>query len=108
MNTKDRRLAGSLLVAAVAAAILRSRSRAYRDLAALEERDSDADGIPDVYAATTQAPPIPAVRGSAPPRSHCSRHPTPAGTSDQNRQNRACLPRQAQGLRRDAELDEHR
>ena len=48
-------LAGSLLAAAVAAVILRSRNRAYRDLAALEECDSDADGIPDVYDATTQA-----------------------------------------------------
>lgn len=47
-------LAGSLLAAAVAAVILRSRNRTYRDLAVLEARDSDADGIPDVYDETTQ------------------------------------------------------
>jgi Na+:H+ antiporter, NhaA family len=63
-------LAGSLLAAAVAAAILRSRNRAYRDLAALEECDSDADGIPDVYDATTQTHPTPAVTGSAAPPAH--------------------------------------
>lgn len=47
-------LAGSLLAAAVAAVILRSRNRTYRDLAVLEARDSDADGIPDVCDETTQ------------------------------------------------------
>jgi Na+:H+ antiporter, NhaA family len=48
-------LAGSLLAAALAAVILRRRNRVYRELAAIEERDSDADGIPDVYDTTTLA-----------------------------------------------------
>jgi NhaA family Na+:H+ antiporter len=61
-------LTGSLLAAAVAAAILGSRNRAYRDLAALEERDSDADGIPDVYEGTIQTPVTPSVTGSSAPR----------------------------------------
>lgn len=38
-------LAGSLL----AAVVLRIRNRHYRRLAEIEERDADADGIPDVY-----------------------------------------------------------
>ena len=66
-------LASSLLAAALAAVILRSWNRAYRDLAAIEERDSGADGIPDVYAATT-----PATTGSAPPTA-ASAADTPAG-----------------------------
>ena len=42
-------LAGSMLSALAAAVILRLRNRHYRRLCAEEERDSDADGIPDVY-----------------------------------------------------------
>jgi hypothetical protein len=56
------RTGSSLLAAALAAVIFRSWNRAYRDLAAIEERDSGADRIPDVYDATT-----PATTGSAPP-----------------------------------------
>jgi NhaA family Na+:H+ antiporter len=66
-------LASSLLAAALAAVIFRSRNRAYRGLAAIEERDSDADGIPDVYDATT-----PVTTGSAPPTAH-SAAGTPRG-----------------------------
>jgi hypothetical protein len=66
-------LASSLLAAALAAVILRSRNRAYRDLAAIEERDSGADRIPDVYAATT-----PATTGSAAPTA-ASAADTPRG-----------------------------
>jgi NhaA family Na+:H+ antiporter len=42
-------LAGSVLAAVLAAGLLRARNRAYRRLAELEELDSDADGVPDVY-----------------------------------------------------------
>jgi hypothetical protein len=66
-------LASSLFAAALAAVIFRSRNRAYRGLAAIEERDSDADGIPDVYDATT-----PVTTGSAPPTAH-SAAGTPRG-----------------------------
>ena len=42
-------LAGSLLSAALACVLLRLRNRTYRQMCAEEERDDDADGIPDVY-----------------------------------------------------------
>ncbi|MGA7205497.1 MAG: Na+/H+ antiporter NhaA [Specibacter sp.] len=42
-------LAGSVLAALLAAVVLRSRNRHYRNLAELEAADSDGDGIPDVY-----------------------------------------------------------
>ena len=42
-------LAGSLASALLATGVLRARNRVYRRLCELEERDSDLDGIPDVY-----------------------------------------------------------
>jgi NhaA family Na+:H+ antiporter len=42
-------LCGSLLAALLAAVVLRSRNRMYRQICEAEERDSDADGTPDVY-----------------------------------------------------------
>ncbi|TQM09087.1 sodium/proton antiporter (NhaA family) [Pseudonocardia kunmingensis] len=42
-------LTGSLLAALLATVVLRSRNRHYRRICAEEERDTDADGIPDVY-----------------------------------------------------------
>ena len=42
-------LAGSLLAALLATVVLRTRNRHYRRIRAEEERDTDADGIPDVY-----------------------------------------------------------
>jgi Na+:H+ antiporter, NhaA family len=42
-------LAGSLLAAALASVVLRSRNRSYRRLREEEEVDADADGVPDVY-----------------------------------------------------------
>ena len=42
-------LVGSLLAATLAAVALRLRNRVYRRIAELESRDSDADGIPDVF-----------------------------------------------------------
>ncbi|SNT65504.1 Na+:H+ antiporter, NhaA family [Asanoa hainanensis] len=42
-------LLGSVIAAALAAVVLRARNRHYRILCAEEERDSDADGIPDAY-----------------------------------------------------------
>ena len=42
-------LAGSLLSALVATGVLRARNRVYRRLREVEERDTDRDGIPDVY-----------------------------------------------------------
>jgi NhaA family Na+:H+ antiporter len=42
-------LLGSLLSALLAAVVLRIRNGVYRRLQAEEERDTDADGIPDVY-----------------------------------------------------------
>ncbi len=60
--------------------IFRSRNRAYRDLAAIEERDSDADGIPDLYEATT-----PATTGSAPPTAAGAAGTPRGGASDRNR-----------------------
>jgi NhaA family Na+:H+ antiporter len=42
-------LCGSLLAAVLASVALRLRNRTYRRIAELEQRDDDADGIPDVY-----------------------------------------------------------
>jgi NhaA family Na+:H+ antiporter len=42
-------LAGSVLSAFLAGVLLRLRNRTYRRLCADEERDDDADGVPDVY-----------------------------------------------------------
>jgi NhaA family Na+:H+ antiporter len=42
-------LVGSLLAATLASLVLRARNRVYRRLCEVEERDEDADGIPDVY-----------------------------------------------------------
>lgn len=42
-------LTGSLVAALVATGLLRARNRVYRRLCEIEERDSDLDGIPDVY-----------------------------------------------------------
>jgi NhaA family Na+:H+ antiporter len=42
-------LVGSLLAAALSAVLLRLRNRVYRRMCEIEERDSDADGTPDVY-----------------------------------------------------------
>ena len=44
-------LVGSLLAAVVSGALLRARSRRYDAVALREVADSDADGIPDVFAA---------------------------------------------------------
>ncbi|WP_104108830.1 Na+/H+ antiporter NhaA [Arthrobacter sp. N199823] len=42
-------LAGSLASALLATVVLRIRNKHYRQLAELEDRDDDGDGIPDVY-----------------------------------------------------------
>ncbi|WP_033341466.1 Na+/H+ antiporter NhaA [Catenuloplanes japonicus] len=42
-------LAGSVIAALLATIVLRARNRHYQRLAAEEELDADADGIPDVY-----------------------------------------------------------
>ena len=42
-------LTGSLLAAALATVVLRIRNRVYRRMAEEEQRDTDRDGIPDVY-----------------------------------------------------------
>ncbi|NYD43623.1 Na+/H+ antiporter NhaA [Nocardioides panaciterrulae] len=42
-------LVGSVLAAALASVLLRARNRVYWRLCELEERDEDADGVPDVY-----------------------------------------------------------
>lgn len=42
-------LVGSLTAALLASVVLRLRNRVYRRIQALEERDSDADGVPDVF-----------------------------------------------------------
>lgn len=42
-------LTGSLIAALLAAAVLRSRNRTYRRIHEDEQRDTDQDGIPDVY-----------------------------------------------------------
>ncbi len=42
-------LLGSLLSALCASVVLVARNRAYKRIAAIETRDEDGDGIPDVY-----------------------------------------------------------
>ena len=42
-------LAGSLAAAALAAIVLRARTRVYRRIAEAEARDEDGEGVPDVY-----------------------------------------------------------
>ncbi|MFC3502826.1 Na+/H+ antiporter NhaA [Micromonospora krabiensis] len=48
-HTKIGVLLGSLLAAVLAAVILRARNRHYQRICTIEERDTDADGVPDVY-----------------------------------------------------------
>ncbi|MFY1670415.1 Na+/H+ antiporter NhaA [Plantactinospora sp. WMMB334] len=48
-HTKIGVLLGSLLSAALATVVLRMRNRHYQRICSLEERDTDADGVPDVY-----------------------------------------------------------
>ncbi|MCW3842582.1 Na+/H+ antiporter NhaA [Micromonospora yasonensis] len=53
-STEDERvkaavLLGSLAAAALASAVLIRRNRVYRRISARESRDSDGDGVPDVY-----------------------------------------------------------
>ncbi|WP_422772294.1 Na+/H+ antiporter NhaA [Plantactinospora sp. WMMC1484] len=48
-HTKIGVLVGSLLSALLATVVLRIRNRHYQSLHEIEERDADADGIPDVY-----------------------------------------------------------
>ena len=42
-------LTGSLIAAILASIVLRLRNTHYKQIAALENHDGDADGIPDVY-----------------------------------------------------------
>jgi Na+:H+ antiporter, NhaA family len=63
-------LTGSVVAALLAALVLRSRNRAYRELHEADSVDSDADGIPDVYEVHAPAPRSPrdasdARRGAA-------------------------------------------
>ncbi|MFF3315963.1 Na+/H+ antiporter NhaA [Streptomyces sp. NPDC003035] len=48
-------LVGSLVAALLAAILLRRRNRIYRHLWEEEERDEDADGIPDIYQRTPES-----------------------------------------------------
>lgn len=48
-HVKAAVLAGSLIAAAVAALLVKRRDRLYRRLWEDENRDDDADGIPDIY-----------------------------------------------------------
>ena len=49
-------LVASVLAAVLATLALQARARAYAAIAAVEEADSDADGVPDVYGASPGAP----------------------------------------------------
>ncbi|WP_431047178.1 Na+/H+ antiporter NhaA [Streptomyces sp. P1-3] len=49
-------LLGSLLAAAMAAPLVKRRNRIYRGLWEAENRDEDADGIPDIYKRGTGGP----------------------------------------------------
>ncbi len=49
-------LLGSLLSALLATVVLRMRNRHYRRIRAEEERDADADGVPDIYQDTPRRP----------------------------------------------------
>ncbi len=55
-------LAGTVLAALLATVVLRTRNRRYREIAAQERIDVDADGIPDVYEAPEDIGPPPAER----------------------------------------------
>jgi NhaA family Na+:H+ antiporter len=48
-HTKAAVLVGSVIAAAAAALLLGRRNTVYRRLSEAEERDEDADGIPDIY-----------------------------------------------------------
>ncbi|MGY2700786.1 MULTISPECIES: Na+/H+ antiporter NhaA [unclassified Nocardioides] len=48
-TTKVGVLVGSLVAVLVASVVLRTRNRVYRRICEQEERDSDGDGVPDVY-----------------------------------------------------------
>ncbi|WP_422774793.1 Na+/H+ antiporter NhaA [Plantactinospora sp. WMMC1484] len=48
-HTKIGVLLGSLLSAALATVVLRMRNRHYQRICSIEERDTNADGVPDVY-----------------------------------------------------------
>jgi NhaA family Na+:H+ antiporter len=49
-------LLASVLAAVLATIALRARARAYAAIAAVEEADSDLDGVPDVYGASPGSP----------------------------------------------------
>jgi Na+:H+ antiporter, NhaA family len=42
-------LTGSVVAALLATVVLRGRNRVYRRIREDEERDDDADGVPDIY-----------------------------------------------------------
>ncbi len=52
-HVKAAVLLGSLAAAALAAILLRRRNRVYKRLYEEEERDEDADGLPDIYQTET-------------------------------------------------------
>ncbi|MFF8606106.1 Na+/H+ antiporter NhaA [Streptomyces sp. NPDC015346] len=54
-HVKAAVLAGSLIAAVLAAVLLRRRNRVYKQLWEEEERDEDADGIPDIYQTSTRS-----------------------------------------------------
>ncbi len=56
-NVKAAVLAGSLVSALLACAVLVPRNKVYQRLYALETLDSDSDGIPDVYQRPPTTPP---------------------------------------------------
>ncbi len=61
-NVKIGVLVGSLLSATIASALLRARNSTYRRIREYEERDENADGIPDIYAEDSPpSPPLPVV-----------------------------------------------
>lgn len=55
-NVKVAVLTGSIAAALLASLILRARNRTHRRLCEEEERDSDHDGIPDIYTVGTAEP----------------------------------------------------
>ena len=59
-------LLGTVLAAVLAAVILRLRNKQYREIAAHERMDVDADGIPDVYEASEDVGPAPSARPRPP------------------------------------------
>ena len=48
-HTKIGVLLGSLVAALLATVVLRARNRHYQRICEVEERDTDADGVPDAY-----------------------------------------------------------